>query len=108
MISVLMSVYNETLREIRESIDSILAQTYTDFELIIVLDQPNYDEGLSLLREYASQDNRIKILVNEKNMGLALSMNYAAEHAKGAFLLRMDADDICMPDRLQKQYNFYH
>lgn len=105
MISVLMSVYNETLDEIRQSIDSILTQTYTAFELIIVLDQPSYAEGLSLLREYASRDERIKILVNEKNMGLALSMNRAAEHASGEYLLRMDADDVCMPDRFQLQYD---
>ena len=105
MISVLMSVYNETLDEIRQSIDSILSQTYTDFELIIVLDQPKYSEGLVLLKKYAEQDNRVKILVNEKNIGLALSMNYAAEHACGEYLLRMDADDICMPDRFQLEYD---
>ena len=104
MISVLMSVYNETIEEIRQSMDSILSQTYKDFELIIVLDQPNYSEGLSLLRQYAEQDKRVKILVNEKNIGLALSMNYAAEHANGEYLLRMDADDICMPDRFQLEY----
>lgn len=105
MISVLTSVYNEKLCEIRQSIDSILSQTYTDFELIIVLDQPSYDEGLALLREYAEKDSRIKILVNEKNIGLAMSMNYAAENAKGEYLLRMDADDICFPDRFQLQYD---
>lgn len=105
MISVLMSVYNEEIDEIRQSIDSILVQTYTDFELIIVLDQPNYAEGLSLLRQYAERDSRVKILVNEKNIGLALSMNYAADHACGEYLLRMDADDICMPDRFQLEYD---
>ena len=105
MISVLMSVYNEEIDEIRLSVDSILAQTYADFELIIVLDQPNYAEGLSLLHQYAEQDKRVKILVNETNIGLALSMNYAAEHACGEFLLRMDADDICLPDRFQLEYD---
>ena len=105
MISVLMSVYNETLDEMRQSIDSILLQTYTDFELIVVLDQPNYTDALVLLQKYAKQDNRVKILVNEKNMGLALSMNYAAEHSCGEYLLRMDADDICLPNRFRLEYD---
>lgn len=103
MISVLSSVYNETLAEIRESLDSILNQSYRDFELIIVLDHPEYTEGLALLQEYAEKDSRVKLLVNEKNIGLALSMNYAAEHAKGEYYLRMDADDVCFPDRFKMQ-----
>lgn len=103
MISVLSSVYNETLEEIRESLDSILSQSYRDFELIVVLDRPEYAEGLALLQEYAANDDRVKVLVNEKNIGLALSMNYAAEHAKGEYYLRMDADDVCYPGRFQMQ-----
>ena len=103
MISVLSSVYNETLAEIRESIDSILSQSYEDFELIVVLDRPDYAEGLALLQEYAAKDQRVKVLVNEKNIGLALSMNYAAENAKGEYFLRMDADDVCYPGRFQMQ-----
>lgn len=103
MISVLSSVYNETLEEIRESLDSILSQSYKDFELIIVLDRPEYAEALTLLQEYAAKDARVKILVNEKNIGLALSMNYAAQNAKGEYYLRMDADDVCYPERFQMQ-----
>ena len=103
MISVLSSVYNETLAEIKESIDSILSQSYKDFELIIVLDRPEYAEGLVLLQEYAQKDSRVKVLVNEKNIGLALSMNYAAENAEGEYYLRMDADDVCYPGRFQMQ-----
>ena len=105
MISVLTSVYNETLEEIRESIDSILSQSYRNFELIVVLDWPEYAEGLALLRAYAAKDARVKVLVNEKNIGLAMSMNYAAEHAAGEYLLRMDADDVCFPGRFQLQYD---
>lgn len=103
MISVLSSVYNETLAEIQESLDSILSQSYTDFELIVVLDRPEYTEALLLLREYAVKDHRVKVLVNEKNIGLALSMNYAAENARGEYYLRMDADDVCYPGRFQLQ-----
>lgn len=105
MISVLMSVYNETPDEICQSLDSVLSQSYADFELIIVLDQPEYVDALALLQEYANKDARIRILVNKNNIGLALSMNVAAEHAQGEYLLRMDADDICLPDRFQLQYD---
>ena len=108
MISVLMSVYNETTNEICQSVDSILSQSYQDFELIIVLDRPEYAEGLVLLQEYAAKDPRVKVLVNEKNVGLALSMNYAAENAKGEYYLRMDADDVCYPNRFQIQYDAIH
>jgi len=103
MISVLTSVYNETLEEIRESLDSILNQSYKDFELIVVLDRPEYAEAFALLQEYAVKDSRVKVLTNEKNLGLALSMNYAAENAKGEYYLRMDADDVCYPGRFQMQ-----
>ncbi|MBR2343773.1 MAG: glycosyltransferase [Clostridia bacterium] len=104
MISVLMSVYNETHEEIRESIDSVLSQSYSDFELIVVLDKPSYTEGLEQLREYEARDRRVRVLVNEKNIGLALSMNRAAENARGEYFLRMDADDVCLEDRFLKQY----
>lgn len=104
MISVLMSVYNEKENEIRESIDSILSQSYSDFELIIVVDKPDNQEAIDLLNEYAEKDSRVKIIVNEKNIGLALSMNVAAEAASGEYFLRMDADDICYPERFKLQY----
>lgn len=102
-ISVLMSVYNEKREEIEASINSILSQSYENFELIIVLDNPEYTEGLKLLKDYAQKDKRICIVVNEKNIGLAMSMNRAAEHANGEYLLRMDADDVCMPNRFEIQ-----
>lgn len=105
MISVLMSVYNEKLSEIRESIDSVLAQTYEDFELIVVLDNPTNSQAYSLLNEYSQKDSRIKVLVNNKNIGLAMSMNTAAEAASGEYFLRMDADDVCEPERFRLQYD---
>lgn len=104
MISVLMSVYNETLKEIQQSIDSILSQSYKDFELIVVLDKPEYTQALELLNKYAEADDRVVVVVNNKNIGLAMSMNVAAEKATGEYLLRMDADDICMPDRFEIEY----
>jgi len=105
MISVLMSVYNETVEEISQSIDSILTQSYRHFELIVVVDNPTYTIAIDLLSEYAKLDSRVKIIVNKENIGLAMSMNVAAEVASGEYMLRMDADDICMPDRFQMQYD---
>ena len=104
MISVLTSVYNEKENEIRESIDSILSQSYSDFELVIVVDKPDNEMAIALLNEYAEKDDRIKIIINEKNIGLAMSMNVAAEAATGQYLLRMDADDVCYPERFKRQY----
>ena len=105
MISVLMSVYNEKESEIRESLDSILGQSYSDFELIIVVDKPDNEAAINLLREYEEKDSRVKVIINEKNIGLALSMNVAAEAATGEYFLRMDADDVCYPERFKMQYD---
>ncbi len=101
MISVLMSVFNESVNDIKISIDSVLSQTYRDFELIIVLDKPDNLEAKELLCLYKEQDERVIILVNDENIGLAMSMNRAASVAKGEYLLRMDADDISTPDRFE-------
>ena len=105
MISVLTSVYNENRNEIVESFDSILSQSYSDFELIVVVDKPDNEEAIKLLNEYAEKDDRVKIIINEKNIGLAMSMNVAAGVAKGEYFLRMDSDDVCYPERFRKQYD---
>lgn len=102
-ISVLMSIYNETIEQIKESIDSVMKQTYTDFEFIIVVDNPNYSEAINLLSYYRSIDNRLQYYINESNIGLALSMNVAASKANGMYYARMDADDIAAPDRFEKE-----
>ncbi len=106
MISVLISVYNENRNEIIESFDSILSQSYSDFELIVVVDKPDNEEAIALLNQYAKKDDRVKIIINEKNIGLAMSMNVAAEAASGEYFLRMDSDDVCYPERFKKQYDF--
>lgn len=104
--SVLMSVYNESEEELKLAVESILNQTYKDFEFIIVLDNPDNKERLQQLEDYAAEDSRIKILRNEKNIGLALSLNRAFEQSSGKYLIRMDADDISIPERFQKQIDF--
>lgn len=103
-----MSVYKEETRYIRESIDSILNQTYKDFEFIIVGDtpQPDRDRVFSIIEEYSSKDTRIKFIPNETNLGLTKSLNVGLSYCKGKYIARMDADDISLPTRLEKQVAF--
>lgn len=105
-ISVVMSVYNEPVDWIKDSIDSILNQTFRDFEFIIINDNPEGISQKKLLEDFADKDNRIKIIENEENKGLTKSLNIGISEAKGKYVARMDADDISMPNRFQKQYNY--
>ena len=105
-ISVLMSIYNESIHDVNRSVESIITQTNSDFEFIIVIDNPNKREYLDLLYEYSKKDKRIVILENEVNIGLAASMNKALTKAKGEYIVRMDADDISVSTRLQKEVDF--
>lgn len=98
-----MSVYNEDEMDLRTSIDSILQQTYNDFEFIIVNDNPNNSSIIKLISYYQKKDHRIKVILNEENIGLAESLNKAANIAEGSYFLRMDADDISVRDRIEKQ-----
>ena len=74
-VSVVMSVYKEPVDWLRQSVDSILNQTFTDFEFIIICDNPDYKIGIAALKEYALRDNRIKLVFNESNIGLTKSLN---------------------------------
>lgn len=102
-ISVLTSVYNESPQEICQAIRSIQEQTYPDWELILVNDNPKQEEMSRLLSSLTAQDSRIRLLTNPKNLGLARSMNRAAAAARGTYLARMDADDISAPTRLEEE-----
>lgn len=103
-ISVVMAAYNAE-KYLREAMDSILAQTYEDLELI-VLDDKSTDGSLAILKEYAARDPRVVVLENEENMGLTKSLNKGLAVAKGEYIARMDADDISVPDRFEKQVAF--
>lgn len=106
LISVIMSTYNEDLQWIKESVDSILNQTYDKLEFVIILDNPNNKQLKDTLEKYRNRDNRIKLIVNEKNMGLVKSLNVALQHCTGKYIARMDADDISVEKRLEKQKNY--
>lgn len=104
LISVLMSIYNENENEIKKSVESILNQTFHDFEFIIVIDNPSMYYVENILKSY--NDDRLICLKNESNIGLAMSMNRAASIAKGKYIARMDADDISDLNRFQEEYTY--
>jgi len=105
-ISVVMSVYNESLSWLRESVESILGQTHEDFKFLIVKDNPDRNDIGDLLDQYAKNDDRIRIIANEENLGLTKSLNKAIQTAHGKYVARMDADDIALSERLALQYEF--
>ncbi len=97
-----MSVHNGD-RFLSDAIESILTQTYKNFEFIIINDGST-DNSLKIIQSY--DDNRIIIIDNDKNIFLAASLNKGIKKAKGKYIVRMDADDISMPDRLSKQVRY--
>lgn len=101
-VTVLMSVYNGE-KYLREAIDSILSQTFKDFEFLIINDCST-DRTAEIMESYT--DPRVRIVYNETNIGLTKSLNKGLKLAKGEYVARMDADDISLPERLQKQVEF--
>lgn len=106
LVSVIMSTYKEEEIFLRQAIESILNQTYEDFEYIIILDNPDNNLHIRIIKEYASIDKRIKFYVNEKNMGLTASLNKGLGLAKGKYICRMDADDISIDKRIENQKKY--
>jgi glycosyltransferase involved in cell wall biosynthesis len=104
-VTVLMGVFNG-LPELERSIRSILAQTFTDFEFLIV-DDASTDGSDELIRRYARQDGRIRLLRNESNAGLGAVLHQGVREARGGLVARMDADDISVPTRLETQVAFF-
>ena len=103
LVSIIMPSYN-TADYIAESIQSVLEQSYTDWELIVVDDcsTNNTDE---VIKPYLT-DGRIKYFKNEKNSGAAVSRNHALREAKGKWIAFLDSDDLWMPDKLEKQIRY--
>jgi glycosyltransferase involved in cell wall biosynthesis/GT2 family glycosyltransferase len=101
-VTVLMAMFNSA-PYLREAIDSILTQTFTDFELVIV-DDGSTDASRAIVESYA--DPRIRLLVNGENIGLSRSLNRGLGQSRGRYIARMDADDISEPNRLARQVDF--
>ena len=103
-VSVLMPAYNAE-KYIAESIESILNQTFSDFEFIIINDGST-DNTAKIVREYARRDSRIKFIDNKKNMGVAKTRNQLLDNAVGKYIAYQDSDDISLAHRLAYQVDF--
>ena len=103
-ISVLMPAYNVE-KYIAESIESILNQTFTDFEFLIINDGST-DGTAQIIKEYAKKDKRIRFIDNKKNQGLIAVLNQGLDLCTGEYIARMDSDDISLPERFAKQVEY--
>jgi len=104
LVSVVMPVYNAG-NFLVEAVESILNQTFSNFEFIIV-DDASTDNSWEILKRFSKKDKRIKLFKNKKNLGVSATANLAISKADGQYLVRMDADDISFPHRLHEQVNF--
>jgi glycosyltransferase involved in cell wall biosynthesis len=102
LISVIFPVYNAE-KYLRQAVDSVLFQTYSNFEFLIYNDGST-DSSLDIIKSYI--DPRIRVIDLERNIGLIKLLNLAFNEAKGKYIARMDADDICLPNRFEEQVKF--
>lgn len=105
-VSVIMSVYTEPVEWVQLAIDSVLNQSFSDFEFIIINDKPDNIGTIAILNSFALKDNRVVVHTNEDNIGLTKSLNIGIHLSKGEYIARMDADDFALPDRFTKQVSF--
>jgi glycosyltransferase involved in cell wall biosynthesis len=105
IVSVIMGAHNEE-RRVGNAIRSVQQQAFQDWELVVV-DDGSTDRTAEVLEALARQDPRIRVLRNERNLGLAASLNRAIEASKGELIARMDSDDSNLPDRLERQVAFF-
>lgn len=103
-VSVLMPAYNSE-KYIAEAIESVLNQTFSDFEFIIINDGST-DGTSQIVKEYAKQDKRIKFVNHSKNKGIVGVLNEGLDLATGEYIARMDSDDISLPTRFEKQIDY--
>ena len=103
-VSILMSVYNGA-KTLSAAVDSVLSQSYRDFEFIIC-DDASTDESWTILQHYAAKDVRIQLIRNERNCGLGASLNHCLRVSNGRFIARQDADDISDPERLGRTLDY--
>ena len=104
-ISVMFPVYNCRKSYLKKAIESILAQSFQDFELII-FDDGSTNNVKGVIEDYIKRDSRIIYVRSEENHGLAYGLNAMVKLAKGKYLARMDADDISAPFRFEKEFHF--
>ena len=105
-VSVVMSTYKEEISLLEQAVCSILEQTYKDIEFIIICDNPDNLEHKRYLDSVAHSDHRVKVYINDKNLGLSKSLNKGISLASGKYICRMDADDISLLTRIENQLNY--
>ena len=101
LVSVIMPAYNAE-RYIEEAITSVINQTYTNWELIVI-DDGSKDNTAEIVKQFAEKDKRITLYLNEKNMGVAKTRNRGFDMAKGEYIALLDSDDIWLPEKLENQ-----
>jgi teichuronic acid biosynthesis glycosyltransferase TuaG len=104
LVSIITPVHN-AYSHIEETIQSVLKQTFTDWELILI-DDYSSDKGIHILNKYEGRDSRIHLFENSHNLGAALSRNKGIEMAKGRFIAFLDSDDLWEPNKLEVQLKF--
>lgn len=104
ILSVVMATFNESPHFFKKCIDSILGQSFSEFELIIVVEPGR--GNIDYLRSIAEKDSRVKIIENESKMGFVKSLNIGVKESTGKYIARIDSDDYCDPKRFEKQVRF--
>ena len=105
-VSVLMPIYNTNPQHLRVAIESVLKQSFKDFEFLILNDSPLNKEIEKIVKDYANKDKRIKYYKNAKNIGISGSRNKLLKMAKGEYIAIFDHDDICVQDRFERQVKY--
>ena len=104
LVSVIIPYYKK-INQISKTLNSVLAQTFQDFEIILIYDDTDIHD-LTYIKESFSKNSKIKIVQNKKNYGAGISRNIGIKHSSGNFIAFLDADDIWYSDKLEKQVKF--
>ena len=104
LVSIIMPCYNAE-HYIAQSIESVLAQTYENWELLIT-DDSSTDKSVEIISKYSKNDERINVMVPDEHQGIARTRNMSISRAKGRFVAFLDSDDVWYPEKLEKQVNF--
>lgn len=103
LVSVLMPCYRESSKDFTEALKSILEQTYTRIEVVVVFDDPDNNTLYDIAQNASAQDSRIRLVRNERNLGLSNSLERAFKVSRGQYICRMDSDDISEAQRIERQ-----
>jgi glycosyltransferase involved in cell wall biosynthesis len=106
LISVILPVSNFKEKLLTQAVDSIISQTFTEFELLFICEHNSNSDSIAILKEFCRRDKRLRLIINESNIGLSASLNRGIRDAKGKYIARMDADDISAPKRFELQFEF--